>query len=156
MTDIKVYVHPDNTATVICPACNTAKKASVAPYRLKKHSLKIRCLCNTSFKVRLDFRQHYRKQTSLPGNYLIIDPPGTGGGVMHICNISRSGIGFTVSGRHKLQENQTVQLEFRLDDKKQTKLAKQVYIRSVDNNYVGCHFIDQDLIGKALGFYLLR
>jgi hypothetical protein len=110
MTDIKVYVHPDNTATVISPACNTAKKASVAPYRLKKHSLKVRCLCNTSFKVRLDFRQHYRKQTSLPGNYLIIDPPGTGGGVMHICNISRSGIGFTVSGRHKLRENQTVQL----------------------------------------------
>lgn len=75
---------------------------------------------------------------------------------MHICNISRGGIGFTVSGTHKLQENQTVQLKFQLDDKKQTLLVKQVYIRSVDNNYIGCQFIDPDLIGKALGFYLLR
>jgi len=156
MANVKVFVRPDNTVTIICPSCNSAKQASVEPYRHKKHTLKVRCKCNTIFAVQLDFRRHYRKQTKLTGTYRVIDPPRAGDGVIHIRNISRSGIGFTVSGGHKMQKGQTVHLEFHDNDKHQTKLTKKARIRLIDNNYIGCQFIDQDLIEKALGFYLQR
>jgi len=154
MNNVKVFVRPDNTATIICPACNAASQASVASFRHKKHSLKIRCKCDTVFRVQLDFRRHYRKQTSLPGTYRVIKPPGAGGGVIHIRNISRHGIGFTVSGLHRMQQGQTIHLEFNLNDKHRTKLAKEATIRLVDKNYVGCQFINENLVEKALGFYL--
>ena len=154
MKNIKVFVRADKTATIICPSCNTAKHTSVAPYLHKKHLLKIRCKCNARFSIQLDFRHHYRKQTSLPGTYRVIDPPGGGGGVIHIRNISQGGIGFSVSGLHRMEKEQALQLEFHLNDKNQTKLIKQARICIVENNYIGCEFIDPDLLEKALGFYL--
>jgi len=154
MSDLKSFVRPDNTATIICPACNVAKQVSVEAYRHKNHSLNIRCKCNTKFTVYLDFRKHYRKQTDLPGTYRVIDPPGEGSGDINICNISQGGIGFTVSGLHEIKKGQIVQLEFHLDDKNKTKLVKQARICSIENNRIGCKFINQALIEKALGFYL--
>ena len=53
-----------------------------------------------------------------------------------------------------MEEGQIVELEFQLDDKKQTKLIKGARICSIDNNYIGCEFLDSELIEKALRFYL--
>ena len=156
MTKMMTFVCPDNTATINCPGCKTVTQFSAVQYRKKKHFLKIRCKCNTVFTVQLDFRCQYRKQISLPGTYSIVDPPRAGGGVIHIRNISRSGIGFTVSGKHNIRKNQTLHLEFRLNDKNMTKLIKQAKIQSVSSNYIGCQFIEQDILEKALGFYLRR
>jgi hypothetical protein len=156
METVKIFVRPDNTATIICPACNAATQTSVAHYRHKKHVLKIRCKCNAVFKAQLDFRRHYRKQTSLPGTYRVIKPPGGGGGVIHIRNISQNGIGFTVSGVHHLQPGMVIRLEFTLNDKHLTKLVKEATVRLVEDNYIGCQFTDQDVVEKALGFYLRR
>jgi len=156
MDKIKAFVRPDNTATIICSVCKTTKQVSAAPYLNKKHSIKIRCTCGTTFTVQFDFRRHYRKQISLRGIYRMVDPLRAGGGVIHIRNISRSGIGFTVSGLHKMQKKQTIQLEFRLNDKNLTKLTKQATIQTVNNNFIGCQFVEQYLIEKALRFYLHR
>ena len=78
MTEIKAFVRPDNTATIICPVCKTTKQVSAAPYLNKKHSIKIRCTCGTTFTVQFDFRHHYRKQISLRGFYRMVDPPRAG------------------------------------------------------------------------------
>ncbi|WP_457573991.1 PilZ domain-containing protein [Desulfolithobacter sp.] len=153
MVSVKVFVRHDNIATIICPSCKTAKKAAVGGYLHKKHALNVRCRCGQIFTVHLDFRRHYRKQTRLPGTYTIIRPPAGGGGVVHIKNISRSGIGFTVSGLHNIEKDHILLLEFRLNDKKQTKLKKEAVVRSVRNNDIGCEFLDKET-EKALGFFL--
>lgn len=154
MIEIKAFVRPDNTTTIICPTCKKVTQVSVDTFRKKKHCLNVRCQCNTRFMVRLDFRDYYRKQTDLPGCYRILNPPAGGSGDIHICNISLSGIGFTVSGLHMMEPGQILELEFRLNDKKQTKLVKQVRICTVEKNYIGCEFINQEPMEKALGFYL--
>lgn len=151
METIKAFVRPDNTATIVCPVCATVKQISAKPYRHKKQTLNIRCSCDTTFTVQLEFRQQYRKQTYLPGTYRMVDSPGINEEDIEILNISRIGIGFTVSGPHKLKENQTVQLEFSLNNK---KLTKRAVIQAVNNNYIGCHFVDQELYEKTLGFFL--
>jgi hypothetical protein len=154
MVELKAFVRQDDTTTIICPTCKMTRNVSVGAYRNKQHLLKIRCTCGNRFTVHIDFRDYYRKVTKLPGLYRIIKPAGKGSGSVQIRNISLSGIGFTVEGLHMLEPEQTLELEFQLNDKKQTSLVKQVRICTVDKNYIGCEFIHQEALEKALGFYL--
>ena len=154
MKEVKSFVNSNNKATVICPACNKSKTVSAEPFRNKKEGIKARCSCGETFILRLDFRDHYRKKTDLPGTYSITTPGKAGGGVIHIINISREGIGFTVVGRHHLKQGLTLILVFQLDDKKQTELRKEAIVRLVEDNYIGCEFVKTAAEEKALGFYL--
>lgn len=151
---IKSYVNSKNNATVICLACNTARQISAAPYRHKRHAIKVNCRCGEKFELNLDFRRHYRKSVDLAGTYTITNPKKAGGGIIHIRNISRSGMGFTVSGRHNLKPDISVSLEFNLKDKKQTPIKKDANIMVVLDNHIGCEFFTNTPDDRALGFYL--
>ena len=154
MIKVKSFVRPDDTATITCPSCQKTKNVTVTQFRNKKHTLKINCPCKTPFIVDLDFRHHYRKEIDLPGTYRIIKPPGTGNGAAQIQNISLTGVGFTVSGITRLEKGQIAELNFQLDDSKQTRMISQVRICLIRDNYIGCEFSDKDLYEKDLGFYL--
>jgi hypothetical protein len=154
MKSITVHVRNNNTATLACPACGVIKHFSAAPYRLGRHTMVVRCRCQESFSVLLDFRRHYRKQTNLPGTYEITSEGGVGGGIIQINNISRGGVGFTVSGLHRIEKDQEMRIEFQLNDKNKTVLNRQAVVRSVRQNAVGCEFKSNAEMDKALGFFL--
>lgn len=156
MADVKTFVRSNNTATVICPACNTAKIISAEPYRNKKHAIKIRCHCGEVFTLRLEFRRHYRKPTDLAGTYSINIPTKSGGGVIHIRNISRGGIGFTLSGSHHIEQGMSIVLEFQLNDKHMSQIRKEVTVCAINGNYIGCKFSASHPLERALGFFLQR
>lgn len=150
----KSFVKTNDTASIRCPDCGLVKNIAVGRFRNNRHTLKTRCTCGSSFLVALDFRRHYRKPTQIVGMYSLIGSPYSGGGQMQVNNISRSGVGFSISGMHNINIGQKALLNFRIDDKKQTILTKKVMIKNVRNNVVGCEFINQTQIGKDLGFYL--
>ena len=150
----KAFVKSNDMASIRCPKCDLVKDIAVGKFRNNRHTLKTRCSCGNIFMIALDFRKHYRKPTNLEGMYTLIGPPTSGGGRMQVINISRSGVGFSVSGLHNIHVGQKASLSFTLDNKKKTKLCKKVIIRSVRDNNIGCEFLDQDDIGKDLGFYL--
>ncbi len=150
----KTFVKTNDTAAIQCPECELVKHISVSTFRNSKHTFKIKCTCGHIFPVTLDFRRHYRKPTDLTGIYEVVVPPNHGGGKMQINNISRSGIDFTVSGLHKIQEGMQIVVSFRLDNKKETEINKNVVARRVRDNKIGCEFTEQMQIGKDLGFYL--
>lgn len=154
MTDIKVHVRENNTATLMCPACGAIKHIAAEKFRYACHTINVRCRCQQLFSILLDFRRHYRKQTSLPGTYEIISEGGIGGGIIHINNISRGGVGFTVSGLHRIEKDQELLVEFQLNDKKKTTLKKRVLVKSVRQNAIGCQFKDNPEMERALGFFL--
>lgn len=153
METVKAFVRANETVTIVCPVCKTPKNAAVGAFRHKSHYLKVRCSCDTVFTVHLDFRQHYRKQTDLPGTFRSINPPGMSGDI-HIKDISVSGVGFTVTGVQYLEKGHTLALTFTLDDKKKTKLIKEVVVQSVLQDCVGCRFVETKAYEKELGFYL--
>ena len=153
-TTTTVHVRENNTATLICPACGAVKHITADTFQKNRHTVSVRCRCQHIFNVLLDFRRHFRKQISLPGTYLIAGKGAGGGGVIHIHNISRGGLGFTVSGMHRIEEGNELQLEFQLNDKKKTPLKKQAIVRSVRINAIGCQFKDSGELDKALGFFL--
>jgi hypothetical protein len=151
---ITVNVRANDTATIACPACETIKHISTQQFRYARHTITVRCQCQHSFTVLLNFRRFYRKQTSLTGTYAPTGKGGAGGGFIHVNNLSRNGIGFTVSGMHQIEKGQEIQLEFQLNDKKKTTLKKRAVVRSVRQNAIGCEFLGSGELDKDLGFFL--
>jgi uncharacterized C2H2 Zn-finger protein len=154
MAHLKVHVRDNNTATLVCPACGAVKHFAADRYRHSRHVISVRCRCQNVFSLLLDFRRHYRKQTSLPGTYEILSEGGVGGGIIHINDISRGGLGFTVSGLHRIESGQELQVEFQLNDKKKTVLKRRMLVKSVLQNNIGCQFKDAAEMERALGFFL--
>ncbi len=154
METVKFFVRPDHTATIVCPSCHRVKNASVGAYKDKCHNIKVSCPCGTQFMVHLDFRRYFRKPTDLPGFYKIIKPPGKGFGAINIKDISMGGIGFTVPGINRIEVGQTLSLDFILDDKKKTRLEKKVIVQSIEGDFIGSRFANDEWFEKELGFYL--
>jgi len=151
---LKTYVRANGTATLICPACSAARNIAAERFRHGRHAITVRCRCQHVYSILLDFRRHYRKKTNLPGTYEILTQGGVGGGIIHVTNISQSGLGFTVSGLHRIDKDQLLLVEFQLNDKKKTILKKRALVKSVQQNFIGCQFKDDVAMEKALGFFL--
>ena len=149
----KSFVKSGDEATIVCPQCNSAKVIAVRQFRQRLHMLKVKCRCGYTFKVQLEFRRHYRKQTDLPGTYDVV-PPSIGGGKAKILNLSLSGACFEIRGVHDLKIGQKGVLVFTLDNRKETVLSKHIRIISVTGNRIGSEFISDQAFEKDLGFYL--
>lgn len=149
----KAFVPDNGLAVITCPHCKKTRQTPVAHYCGKKHQIKARCSCGESFLLQLEFRKNYRKPAKLTGTYRIVSK-GAGGGSVTIQDISRNGVGFTVDTPHNIVAGQKIMLEFSLDNKKKTHLAKEAIIRSVKDDQIGCEFIDSKAFEKDLGFYL--
>lgn len=156
MQTVKSHIRNDDTTIIICPACNRAKRISVATFKRKKHILKVRCSCKTVFKVQLDYRNHYRKSVSLSGIYETLYQYDQSKGAMDIIDLSPGGLRYNVIGVNRLQTGFVLALDFQLDDKQRSLIKKQAMVRSVNSNVIGCEFFDQENINKALAFYLRR
>lgn len=170
----RVFVKPDNTATINCPVCQLAKTVSVEKFKDKKHTINARCSCGHSFPVSFDFRKHYRKTTKLPGVFEIqpqaldkqqwkktnlngtysLLAPASGSGHILITNISCGGLQFTLTGRHTIEPGLHARITFNLDDRKQSEISKMVAIQSINGHTFGCQFVGQEPLEQALRFYL--
>lgn len=143
----------DDGTTITCPDCHSSKTISVEQFRNTKHVVSVKCKCGYIFKVELEFRRYYRKDTDLPGTY-DLNPPAVGGGRVEIVNLSLGGACFEISGIHDIKVGQTGSIHFTLDDHKQTVFFKNVRIQSVEKSRIGCKFVEDKAYQKELGFYL--
>ena len=151
---IEAFVRNDLTTTLVCPRCRRAKTISVAKYLHIKHTIRVRCTCNTIYNVHLNFRRNFRKQVRLTGTYQTVHQKPASRGAIIINDLSRDGLSFTVSGSNRLEVGHVVLLQFDLDDREKTSLRKQAVVRSVNDKVVGCEFIQDRPLEKALAFYL--
>ncbi len=150
----KVYVNQDDTAVLVCPNCGLSKNISVAKFKARRDSLKIRCKCQSTFSVSFEFRRAHRKKTNLKGYYSRLPACKESHGML-VKNISQTGIGFATFAPHNLMKSSEVRVTFTLDDAKQSKIEKDVVVRVIEDKYVGCEFTDPSKFDKALGFYLM-
>ena len=154
MQTVKTYVHSDGTTTIICPVCSNLKRTSVTALKCEKHVLKVRCSCNTVFRVLLDYRSHYRKPVNLSGTYTTRYQYNQCKGLTQITNISTGGLQYHVVGLNRLHPGSILDLDFQLDNKQHSPIKKQALVRYTHKNVVGCEFIDKGDFDRALAFYL--
>lgn len=150
---LKSFVKAGDEATITCPQCNSAKVISVRQFRQRLHRLIVKCRCGYPFKVQLEFRRHYRKETEIQGSYNSV-PPAISGGKAKVINLSLSGACFELRGMHDLKIGHKGVLIFTLDNRKETVLTKNVLIRTVNGTRIGVEFVEDCAYDKELGFYL--
>jgi glyoxylase-like metal-dependent hydrolase (beta-lactamase superfamily II) len=159
-------VRKGNMVTLSCPSCLFVRDVSVDQYAGTKHFLTINCPCGTTYGVKLNFRKQYRKDVSIGGFYTTGDEDigsidsGTVPTVpinCRISNISLGGLGFTVIGQVGFQVGDTLRVRFTLDKEPPEIIEKEVLVRMIRDNYIGCAFIEESgFTDRTLGFYLLK
>lgn len=149
----KILVSPDNKAQVVCPDCDYSSNLPVLKFRNRKHLLKIKCKCGHFFKVQLEFRRYFRKETDLYG-ICELDGAGPEGWNVSINNVSLGGARLEFQGSHHFKIGEEGILRFSLDDRKHTFLNRPIVIRSVASNHITCQFFGESEFEKDLGFYL--
>jgi len=150
----KVFVKQDNMAAIKCPYCKSVRTANVAQYKDQRKVLKVKCACQKVFSITFEFRRMYRKPTNLPGTYVNVTN-SEDRGRMVVKNVSMGGIGFSAAGKHRIQKDDELEVEFVLDDKHKSVIRRNVVARMVTPDFVGCEFSNPNEYNKALGFYLM-
>jgi hypothetical protein len=154
----RFYVKRDNTVEIKCPYCQTSKTVPVEKLKNPKEIIKVRCLCRKIFYVILEFRKMNRKETQLKGRYVNQSLDNDKGGIL-VNNISMNGIGFYTVSSHKIEKDNILHVDFKIDDAQKTFISREVIVRRVakGNNFdhVGAEYVNVDEYDKYLDFYLL-
>ena len=148
----KVYVDDTNQATIICSSCGFWKNIDTTNFKNTQKRVKTKCKCGEVFWFTIEFRKQYRKKVKLPGEYIIKGKREKG--EMLVKDFSMRGIRFETLRQHKISTDDTLEVKFKLDNKKRSEICKQYKVirvrgRTVRANYSGPYFNY-----KELGFYL--
>lgn len=164
MGKAEIFVNQEDMALFSCPHCGRMKHVSVAKFKNKKHSLQVKCVCNQTFTVDLNFRKRYRKQTDLEAffckvvNWVKTADASKMPRNCRIVNLSLGGVGFRHLTRVKIEIGDELIIDFSLDDRKQSHMKRVIIVRHVgEDGYIGGEFsdADQNVYEKTLGFYLM-
>jgi hypothetical protein len=151
----KVVVKEGDIAIITCPFCRKTKKMSVAQYKeTGKRELNIKCSCDKTFCICLEYRRHYRKPAKLLGRSINLSKHREKQDVI-IMNISLGGIGFCSFKKHRTQKDDLLQVLFNLNDVHQTHIDEHLTVRFATNDYIGCEFNSTEKFKTSLGFYLI-
>jgi transcription elongation factor Elf1 len=154
MEQQKAFVREDGTTVLKCPHCRHARTVSVQKIKDKKKVIKVKCSCQKSYSVSLELRKMYRKNTNLKGRYVNLSLDNETGSMV-VKDVSMGGIGFDAIGKNRIEVENELEVTFTLDDTHSSVIKKEVVVRIVRGNFVGCEFLHAHEYDKALGFYLL-
>jgi len=154
----RFYVKRDNTVEIKCPYCQTSKIVPVEKLKNPKEVIKVRCVCRKIFYAVLEFRKMNRKGTQLKGRYVNQSRENDKGGML-VNNISMNGIGFYTVNSHKIEKDNILNVDFKIDDAQKTFMSREVIVRRVVKgskfDHVGAEYVNIAEYDKYLDFYLL-
>jgi hypothetical protein len=156
----KVFITEQDKATIICPECKLSTTTDASQYKKinKEVRLKINCTCGHSYSILLERRNQFRRETNLPGKYILRSSSGTEKmGSLTVKNISRGGLKLELKLMPNLKLGSRLSVEFNLDDNHKTLIKKDVIVKGIIDPVVGAEFSSFDTSDpgdKALGFYL--
>ncbi|MBF0225066.1 MAG: PilZ domain-containing protein [Desulfobacterales bacterium] len=168
MSEERVFITEDNMATFLCPQCGVSRTVDVSNYLDYEGAIKVKCTCkkcSNRYAVTLERRKYYRKETNLPGVF-IIEPslPGVAyygknseKGLIVVLDISLTGVRVKFSVRREFKVGEKVSVEFNLDDKNRTLIRKEAVVRRIIGESVGLEFTSRnpdDKYDKSIGFYM--
>ena len=152
----KTYVRPDNTVVLTCTNCGFQKEVQAESFRDIKHTVKVKCRCQKTFMVFLEFRNRVRKKTHLRGTYINHSQKDSSGFLI-IQDISVTGMSFTSLDLKNFKVDDELRVEFTLDDEHRTEISKDIIVTDVRKKSVGCEYDSSEEVafGSPLGYYIM-
>ncbi len=148
------------TANVACQNCNRQKQIDLSDIRTLGTRLKVTCICGNILFFKVELRREHRKKVRLEGIFIRgpgdrIAPKSDDWGRIVIDNLSRNGIGFTIFDKQDIRVEDRFRVKFNLDNTARSTVQKEVIVRSVANDVIGCEFTGKDPSDVTLGFYMM-
>ena len=148
------------TANVACKNCNRQKLIDISEIRTLGTRIKATCICGHEMFFKVELRREHRKTVNLegvfirgPGDRIAMKSDDWGG--IRINNLSRNGIGFKCLDNQDIRVRDSFRVKFTLDNTARSVIQKEVVVRSVTDEIVGCQFTGTDTCDVTLGFYML-
>jgi cytochrome c biogenesis protein ResB len=143
-----------NTARLTCPQCNRDKLLQMSghPFTKPRAKISFNCPCGYRGAAILEKQPHSDQDIGLAGTFHATGPIGCSGR-MSIKQLNSQGITFKTNIEQKIDPGQSLNLEFVLNDVKQSIVKKTVKVLVRDGKYVTAYFVSQDHYDN-LGPYL--
>ncbi|MDM8523333.1 PilZ domain-containing protein [Desulfococcaceae bacterium HSG8] len=153
----KVFIADNSTVTLTCPKCRNSKKVDISKYKDidKAANMKYECTCGHVYNVLLERRKFYRKETCLPGVYMLsgkdISKP------MLVKDLSLIGLKFEIESDADFVLDDRLCVKFSLDDEQRTLIIKEVVVKKIYEGLIGTEFStrEDDPSDKAVESYLI-
>ncbi|MBC2710358.1 MAG: PAS domain S-box protein [Desulfosarcina sp.] len=148
------------TANIACKHCNSQKLLDISEIRTIGTRLKATCACGNEMYIKIELRREHRKIVNLDGVFIRgrgdrIAMKSDDWGRILVNNISRHGIGFKVFGKQDVRVDDRFRVKFTLDNTASSVIQKEVVVRSVAQETIGCQFASQDACDVTIGFYMM-
>ncbi len=150
----KVFIKSEDQTLIVCPDCGNSKDVSIGQFRHRQRLLKIKCSCGYRFKIEIEFRQYFRKDTDLDALYKTSHSAAGAGSMVKVINLSLGGVCLEFLNKHNLKVGDGGDLRFKLDNRKESEIIKQLIVMSISGKRVGCQFVKDKAYETDLGFYL--
>jgi hypothetical protein len=125
-------------------------------YTNKTVKINATCSCGNKWALELEKRRLYRKSVNLSGTYgLVREGKVVDRGGMKVVDLSFNGVKMKLNVEREFQPGDLLDIEFNLDDSKQTQKIKRVTVRNVSGLYIGASFRPDEAYDPVLGFYLM-
>jgi hypothetical protein len=153
----RVYLDANRHGVVHCLACGATRllKMDHDAGRLGGKTVKVKCgTCPRVFRVRCEWRRHYRVHTHLPGKLL---HRGTHHRLVTITvtSLSAGGVGFVLQQPRPLYPGQRYEVGFVLADPQRTFVLEDIVLTRLESPLVGAAFFPPDTYNHDLDFYLV-
>lgn len=147
-----IYTDSTNRVTVICHQCGFERSIDTTNFKDRSKKLEGKCRCGEPYQFTIEFRQRFRKDVELPGEYIIL---GRGNKEeILIRELSFTGIQFESLRPHHILKDDTLVVTFELDNYWRSKIRKLVNVIWVRDLIVGAKYIESKLYENDLEFYL--
>ena len=147
-----IYTDDTNRVSIICQNCGLEHSIDTTKFNATEKKLEGKCRCEVSYQYNIEFRKRYRKDVRLPGKYSILGK-GEKEDII-IRDLSFTGIRFESLTPHQILEDDTLEVTFKLDNHRRSKIRKLVKVIWIRDLIVAANYIETKLYENDLEFYL--
>lgn len=154
MMEQRIKISPLDTAHLTCPDCGRRKILQLSEYKLEKRLTKVKytCRCNRTCVVTLESRSDRSSHRCFAGTYTAPAPQQCTG-PMVVKRLNSKGLTLKTTRDQTILPGMTLEVEFVLDDAKQSMVKKNVRVTASQGKYLTAEFLVANHVDD-LGDYL--
>ena len=147
-----IYADETNHVSIICPKCQLEQHIDTTKFKHTPKKLEGKCQCGEPYEYTIEFRNRYRKDVNIPGNYIIL---GRGEKEdLIIRELSLTGLQFETLKPHYISEDDALEVTFKLDNHWRSEIRKLVKVIWIKDIIIGVHFMETNSYENELRSYL--
>ena len=147
-----IYADETNQVSIICPKCQLEQNIDTTKFKHTPKKLEGKCQCGEPYEYTIEFRNSYRKDVNIPGNYTIL---GRGEKEdLIIRKLSLTGLQFETLKPHYISEDDALEVTFKLDNHWRSEIRKLVKVIWIKDLIIGVHFMETNSYENELRSYL--